>query len=207
MDGRDANAPSDTGGPEVSNEFTTFGYPLGLMFSIPYCSKSKRGGRSGCVPQISPVRTARWAPTVVEIQEDADAIDVELRLVETARILKAIQVSRKYQPDAFIAVGGGSVIDTVKMMNLFAPLKLVIARNHDFTMDITAFEARLAEARQPLHPEIVAREYGTIGQASQHLLPRGRASRLHQPTSRPWTRSGSEASGAHRVPTTGRDRD
>jgi len=48
-----------------------------------------------------------------------------------------------------------------------APLKLVIAGNHDFTMDITAFEAKLAEASQPLDPEIVAREYGTLGQARQ----------------------------------------
>ena len=48
-----------------------------------------------------------------------------------------------------------------------APLKLVIAGNHDFTMDITAFEAKLAEASQPLEPETVAREYGTLGQARQ----------------------------------------
>ncbi|OAL38097.1 hypothetical protein AYO20_02549 [Fonsecaea nubica] len=48
-----------------------------------------------------------------------------------------------------------------------APLKLVIAGNHDFTMDITAFESKLAEASQPLDPEIVAREYGTLGQARQ----------------------------------------
>ncbi|KAH0836948.1 Hydroxyacid-oxoacid transhydrogenase, mitochondrial [Fonsecaea pedrosoi] len=34
-------------------------------------------------------------------------------------ILEAIQFSRNYQPDAFIAVGGGSVIDTAKMMNLY----------------------------------------------------------------------------------------
>ncbi|OAL39444.1 hypothetical protein AYO20_01314 [Fonsecaea nubica] len=34
-------------------------------------------------------------------------------------ILEAIQFSRKCQPDAFIAVGGGSVIDTAKMMNLY----------------------------------------------------------------------------------------
>jgi len=31
----------------------------------------------------------------------------------------AIEVSKKYRPDAFLAVGGGSVIDTAKLMNLY----------------------------------------------------------------------------------------
>jgi Calcineurin-like phosphoesterase len=48
-----------------------------------------------------------------------------------------------------------------------APLKLVIAGNHDFTMDIDAFEAKLAEAVPSLEPELVAREYGTLGLARQ----------------------------------------
>jgi predicted phosphohydrolase len=57
---------------------------------------------------------------------------------------------------------------SIKMLkSIDAPLKLVIAGNHDFTMDITAFEAKLAEAASPLDPEIVAREYGTLGQARQ----------------------------------------
>lgn len=51
------------------------------------------------------------------------------------------------------------------LKNIDAPLKLVIAGSHDFTMDIAAFEAKLAELVPPLEPEIVAREYGTSGQA------------------------------------------
>lgn len=48
-----------------------------------------------------------------------------------------------------------------------APLKLVIAGNHDFTMDESAFEAKVAEATPPLEPELVARDYGRMGQARQ----------------------------------------
>lgn len=55
------------------------------------------------------------------------------------------------------------------LKSIDAPLKLVIAGNHEFTMDIAAFEAKLAEVVPPLEPEIVAREYGTSGQARQLL--------------------------------------
>jgi hydroxyacid-oxoacid transhydrogenase len=34
-------------------------------------------------------------------------------------IREAIAVARPYRPDAFLAVGGGSVIDTAKLMNLY----------------------------------------------------------------------------------------
>lgn len=57
---------------------------------------------------------------------------------------------------------------TLEMLKAIdAPLKLVIAGNHDFTMDPTAFAAKVAEAVPPLEPELVAREYGTPGQARQ----------------------------------------
>ncbi|ETI27174.1 hypothetical protein G647_09856 [Cladophialophora carrionii CBS 160.54] len=48
-----------------------------------------------------------------------------------------------------------------------APLKLAIAGNHDFTMDKAAFETKVAEAVPPLDPGLVAREYGTVGQARE----------------------------------------
>lgn len=35
------------------------------------------------------------------------------------RIKEAIAFAKPYQPDAFLAVGGGSVIDTAKLMNLY----------------------------------------------------------------------------------------
>lgn len=35
------------------------------------------------------------------------------------RVKEAIEFSKLYQPDAFLAVGGGSVIDTAKIMNLY----------------------------------------------------------------------------------------
>ena len=36
-----------------------------------------------------------------------------------ARIKEAIDFAKPYKPDAFLAVGGGSVIDTAKLMNLY----------------------------------------------------------------------------------------
>jgi Calcineurin-like phosphoesterase len=48
-----------------------------------------------------------------------------------------------------------------------ARLKLVIAGNHDFTMDIPAFKKKVAEATPALGPELVAKAYGRPGEASQ----------------------------------------
>ncbi|CAI7644869.1 unnamed protein product [Penicillium bialowiezense] len=45
-----------------------------------------------------------------------------------------------------------------------APLKLVIAGNHDFTMDMPIFQKKVAEAG-PLEPELVRRTYGCHGEA------------------------------------------
>jgi hypothetical protein len=53
------------------------------------------------------------------------------------------------------------------LKDIQAPLKLVIPGNHDFTLDIPAFEKKVAEARKPLDPKLVAREYGTLGEARQ----------------------------------------
>ncbi|KAJ5591919.1 uncharacterized protein N7459_002288 [Penicillium hispanicum] len=50
-----------------------------------------------------------------------------------------------------------------------APLRLVIAGNHDFTMDIPAFQTKVAEARPPLDPELVERVYGCHGEARRIL--------------------------------------
>lgn len=47
---------------------------------------------------------------------------------------------------------------------LNAPLKLIIAGNHDFTMDIPMFQKKVAEA-QPLEPELVQQVYGSHGEA------------------------------------------
>lgn len=51
---------------------------------------------------------------------------VEFRVYDGVRvepkdssIREAIDFAKPYQPDAFLAVGGGSVIDTAKLMNLY----------------------------------------------------------------------------------------
>lgn len=51
------------------------------------------------------------------------------------------------------------------LKDLQAPLKLVIAGNHDFTMDLPAFERIVADASPKLDPELVAKEYGVPGEA------------------------------------------
>ena len=53
------------------------------------------------------------------------------------------------------------------LMNIQAPLKLVIAGNHDFTMDIAAFEEKIANAWPPLDADLVRRVYGHFGEARQ----------------------------------------
>ncbi|KAI1271503.1 ser/Thr protein phosphatase family protein [Xylaria sp. FL0933] len=53
------------------------------------------------------------------------------------------------------------------LRDINAPLKLVIAGNHDFTLDVPTFEAKVAEAVPALEPELVKREYGDYGEARQ----------------------------------------
>lgn len=50
---------------------------------------------------------------------------------------------------------------------LDAPLKLVIAGNHDFTMDIPVFQRKMAEAQPPLDPRLVEKTFGKFGEARQ----------------------------------------
>ena len=53
------------------------------------------------------------------------------------------------------------------LMDIQAPLKLVIAGNHDFTMDIPAFKEKVVHARPPLDPDLVKKVYGDYGEARQ----------------------------------------
>ncbi|XDG02672.1 hypothetical protein ABKA04_002287 [Annulohypoxylon sp. FPYF3050] len=58
-------------------------------------------------------------------------------------------------------------LDLLKSIN--ASLKLVIAGNHDFTLDIPMFKKKIAEAVPPLEPDLVAKEYGRFGEARELL--------------------------------------
>ena len=53
------------------------------------------------------------------------------------------------------------------LKDIHAPLKLVIAGNHDFTMDVPAFRKKVADARPPLDPDLVRKVYGDYGNARQ----------------------------------------
>lgn len=47
-----------------------------------------------------------------------------------------------------------------------SPLKLVIAGNHDFTMDIPIFQRKATEA-QPLDPHLIQKFYGNYGEVRE----------------------------------------
>jgi hypothetical protein len=53
------------------------------------------------------------------------------------------------------------------LKDIDAPLKLVIAGNHDFTLDLPVFRSKIAEAHLPLDLDLVAKEYGQFGQVRQ----------------------------------------
>jgi predicted phosphodiesterase len=80
-----------------------------------------------------------------------------------------------YAPKADVAIHCGdlttesklheftSAIDLMKSVD--APLKLVIAGNHDFTLDIPMFRRKVEEVNPPLDPNLVRKEYGDYGEA------------------------------------------
>ena len=53
------------------------------------------------------------------------------------------------------------------LMDIDAPLKLVIAGNHDFTMDTPAFQKKVSDAFPPLDLSLVKQVYGDYGSARQ----------------------------------------
>ena len=53
------------------------------------------------------------------------------------------------------------------LKSIDAPLKLAIAGNHDFTLDASAFNQKIADASPPLDPTLVTKEYGVPGQVKQ----------------------------------------
>ncbi len=56
-------------------------------------------------------------------------------------------------------------LQLLKALN--APLKLMIAGNHDFTLDIPAFDRKVSEATPALDPEDIIRVYGKPGDVRQ----------------------------------------
>lgn len=56
------------------------------------------------------------------------------------------------------------------LQNINAPLKLVIAGNHDLTLDTPIFKKKIDEASPPLDPELVKKGYGDYGEARRLIL-------------------------------------
>ncbi|KAF2396997.1 Dehydroquinate synthase-like protein [Trichodelitschia bisporula] len=63
---------------------------------------------------------------MAQVRQALDAEGVKYEVYNEVRVepkdssvLKAVAASKAFKPDAFVAVGGGSVIDTAKLMNLY----------------------------------------------------------------------------------------
>lgn len=61
----------------------------------------------------------QWWSRKTAREPDGAAESYKLRRLNEHRIREAIDFAKAYQPTAFLAVGGGSVIDTAKLMNLY----------------------------------------------------------------------------------------
>ena len=64
------------------------------------------------------------------------------------------------------------------LRRLRAPLKLVIAGNHDLTLDEPTFQQRVAESPDLLEPELVQKTFGPPG-APRRLLEQARDEGIH----------------------------
>ena len=74
----------------------------------------------------------------------------------------------------------GSKLDELRasirlLKKIDAPLKLVIAGNHDFTLDIPTFKQKVKDIPPPLDFELVKDTYGDYGEARQILAEAGSA--------------------------------
>ncbi|KAL8665479.1 MAG: hypothetical protein Q9202_002184 [Teloschistes flavicans] len=59
---------------------------------------------------------------------------------------------------------------SIRLLNsIQASLKLVIAGNHDFTMDVPLFRQKVADVKPPLDPALVRKSYGEYGEAKKVL--------------------------------------
>ncbi|OQV05692.1 Calcineurin-like phosphoesterase superfamily domain-containing protein [Cladophialophora immunda] len=109
---------------------------------------------------------------------DTSAVKTRLLIMSDTHGMD-FDVANKPLPHADVAIHCGDLTDGSKLdefratINLLqsidAPLKLVVAGNHDFTLDDVAFQNKIAEATAALDPELVEKEYGAIGEAKQLL--------------------------------------
>ncbi|RDW93066.1 metallophosphatase domain-containing protein [Aspergillus mulundensis] len=92
------------------------------------------------------------------------------------------------QHEADVAIHCGDLTDGAKLdefktaitllHSIKAPLKLVIASNHDFTMDIPVFRGKVAEIRPPVERELIKKEYGDYGEVREVLFQQAGSSEI-----------------------------
>lgn len=86
-----------------------------------------------------------------------------------------LEKKKKYRDPADVAVRCGDLTEepkleefrtSLRLLNdVQAPLKLVIAENHDFTLDEPIFRVKVAKSQQPI--DLVKKEFGDYGEARQ----------------------------------------
>jgi len=101
---------------DVQSKLTLDGFQVGMDFK-------NMGAKRVCVVTDSNVSKLDAMKQVIEglTKEGVDFTVYDKVKVEPkdSSIREAIDFAKPYQPDAFLAVGGGSAIDTAKLMNLY----------------------------------------------------------------------------------------
>ncbi|KAL4790298.1 ser/Thr protein phosphatase family protein [Aspergillus venezuelensis] len=75
-----------------------------------------------------------------------------------------------FEQQADVAIHCGELTTESRIDEIHAPIKLVIAGNHDFALDIPMFKQKVSEVTSTLEPDLMKREYDDYGEASEMFL-------------------------------------
>ncbi|KAM3548967.1 hypothetical protein ARSEF4850_009112 [Beauveria asiatica] len=108
---------------------------------------------------------SNFVKTSIIILSDTHGMTLEGRVPEQAAdvCIHAGDFTEESRLDEFYSAI--TLLRTIK-----APLKLVIAGNHDFTLDTPLFRNKIEAVQPPLEPELVNEFYGEYEQAKQLLI-------------------------------------
>lgn len=130
---------------------------------------------SACIPTaryFEPPRKPSYSLNIMDASHDTDIKTRFLIISDT----HGIDFNPKLIQHADVAIHCGDLTDESKMgefrnsiqvlKDIDAPLKLVIAGNHDFTMDVPVFKEKVSELekRQSVESELLKKTYGDYGE-------------------------------------------
>ncbi|KAH8680790.1 Metallo-dependent phosphatase-like protein [Xylariales sp. PMI_506] len=73
-------------------------------------------------------------------------------------------------PPVDVVIHCGGLTEESKLdEDINTSLKLVIAGNHDFTLDVPSFKKKLSETTSEIEPELLKKEFGEVGDAQKLL--------------------------------------